>query len=97
MNKQAVLQILTELKTPLSQFGVTKLGLFGSTVRDENKPDSDIDVLIDFLLEQETFQNFMTVCEILEKSFNQDKLDIVTIKGVSPFVGQQILKEVEYV
>lgn len=97
MNKQAVLQILTELKTPLSQFGVTKLGLFGSTVRDENKPDSDIDVLIDFLPEQETFQNFMTVCEILEKSFNQDKLDIVTIKGLSPFVGQQILKEVEYV
>lgn len=97
MDKQTVLQILTELKAPLSQFGVTKLGLFGSTVRDENKPGSDIDILIDFLPEQETFQNFMTVCEILEKSFNQDKLDIVTIKGLSPFVGQQIFKEVEYV
>ena len=97
MNKQTVLQILAELKAPLSQFGVTKLGLFGSTVRDVNKPGSDIDILIDFLPEQETFQNFMTVCEILEKSFNQDKLDVVTFKGLSPYIRKQVLKEVECV
>ena len=66
MKKQAILQILTELKVPLSQFGVTKLGLFGSTVRDENKPDSDIDVLIDFLPEQETFQNLMQCTRFLK-------------------------------
>ena len=65
MDKQTVLQILTELKAPLSQFGVTKLGLFGSTVRDENKLDSDIDVLIDFLPEQETFQNLMQCTRFL--------------------------------
>ena len=92
-----VVQILTELKAPLSQFGVTKIGLFGSTVRDENKPGSDIDILIDFQSEQETFQNFLSVCKILDDIFNQEKLDIVTIKGLSPFVDQQILKEVEYV
>jgi predicted nucleotidyltransferase len=34
------------------QFGVTKLGLFGSTVRGENKPGSDIDVLIDFQVQE---------------------------------------------
>lgn len=85
-----VVQILTELKAPLSRFGVTKIGLFGSTVRDENKPASDIDILIDFQSEQETFQNFLSVCKILEDTFNQEKLDIVTVKGLSPFVGQQI-------
>ena len=47
MKKQTVLRKLAELKAPLLQFGVTKLGLFGSTVRGENKPGSDIDVLID--------------------------------------------------
>lgn len=92
-----VLRKLTELKVPLLQYGVTKLGLFGSTVRDENKPGSDIDILIDFQSEQETFQNFLSVCKILDDIFNQEKLDIVTIKGLSPFVDQQILKEVEYV
>ena len=48
MKKQTVLRKLAELKAPLLQFGVTKLGLFGSTVRGENKPGSDIDVLSDF-------------------------------------------------
>ena len=47
---------LVELKAPLLQYGVTKLGMFGSTVRSDNKPGSDIDVLIDFQPEQETFQ-----------------------------------------
>lgn len=97
MKKETVLRKLAELKTPLSQFGVTKLGLFGSTVRGENKPGSDIDVLIDFQPEKETFQNFMAVCDMLENFFKRQKLDIVTIKGLSPYVGQQILKEVEYV
>ena len=55
MKKQTVLKKLAELKTPLLQYGVTKLGLFGSTVRGENKPGSDIDVLIDFQPEKETF------------------------------------------
>ena len=97
MKKQTVLRKLAELKAPLLQFGVTKLGLFGSTVRGENKPGSDIDVLIDFQPEKETFQNFMAVCDMLENFFKRQKLDIVTIKGLSPYVGQKILKEVEYV
>ena len=52
MKKQTVLRKLAELKAPLLQFGVTKLGLFGSTVRGENKPGSDIDVLIDFKVQE---------------------------------------------
>ena len=69
MKKQTVLRKLAELKTPLLQYGVTKLGLFGSTVRGENKPGSDIDLLIDFQPEEETFQNFMSVCDLLESIF----------------------------
>ena len=76
MKKQTVLRKLAELKAPLLQFGVTKLGLFGSTVRGENKPGSDIDVLIDFQPEKETFQNFMAVCDMLESFFKRQKLDM---------------------
>ena len=64
MKKQTVLRKLAELKAPLLQFGVTKLGLFSSTVLGENKPGSNIDVLIDFQPEKETFQNFMSVCDM---------------------------------
>lgn len=43
---------------------------------------------------QETYQNYMTVCEILENRFKRQKIDVVTVKGLSPYIGQQILNEV---
>ena len=49
MTKNEVLSILTRLKPELSRrFGVTRLALFGSTVRDEARPDSDIDIMVAF-------------------------------------------------
>lgn len=97
MKKQTILKKLYALKTNLLQYGVSQLGLFGSSVRNEQTPSSDIDILIDFHPEKETFQNYMAVCEMLENLFKRQKLDIVTVKGLSPYIGQQILNEVEYV
>lgn len=49
MRKDEVLKLLTQHKPELiRRFGVTDLALFGSTVRDEARPDSDIDVLVSF-------------------------------------------------
>ncbi len=39
----------------------------------------------------------MCACRILEDNFKHSKLDVVTRKGLSPYIGQSILKEVEYV
>ena len=98
MNKQSVISLLRKAKQPLSQScGVKQLGLFGSTVRESNTESSDVDILIDFEDDKETYSNFLLACEILEKLFDRLKVDIVTLKGLIPFIGQQILKEVEYV
>ncbi|RHR58312.1 nucleotidyltransferase family protein [Parabacteroides sp. AF17-28] len=98
MNKKTVLNKLSFLKERLSsQYGVSKIGLFGSVIREENRKNSDIDILIDFQEGKETYQNFLSVCETLEELFQKHKLDIVTLKGLSPFIGKQILNEVEYV
>ncbi|PPD35831.1 MAG: DNA polymerase subunit beta [Methylomonas sp.] len=49
MNRQQALETLSKLKPQLvERFGVTRLALFGSTVRDEAKPGSDIDVVVAF-------------------------------------------------
>lgn len=49
MNRQQAIEILAELKPDLvKRFGVTRLALFGSTVRDEASPDSDIDIIVAF-------------------------------------------------
>ena len=42
MNRQQAIEILAKLKPELiKRFGVTRLALFGSTVRNEVSPDSD--------------------------------------------------------
>lgn len=49
MRKDEVLKLLVEHKPELvSRFGITDLALFGSTVRDTARPDSDIDILVSF-------------------------------------------------
>jgi len=49
MNRHQVLQTLKAAKPVLARrFGVTRLGLFGSTARDEARPDSDVDIVVGF-------------------------------------------------
>lgn len=97
MKKKSVINRLSTLKDELSAVGVTRLGLFGSTVRGENTPNSDIDILIDFDDKQETYANFLHACTILENKFKHNRVDVVTCKGLSPYIGKNILNEVEYV
>ncbi len=49
MRKSEVLALLREHKPVMAErFGVLELALFGSTIRDEARPDSDVDILVSF-------------------------------------------------
>ena len=49
IRKSKVLALLREHKPVMAErFGVVDLALFGSTVRDEAGPDSDVDILVSF-------------------------------------------------
>lgn len=49
MDRDRALQLLGQSKLALQQrFGVVDLALFGSTLRGEARPDSDVDVLVSF-------------------------------------------------
>ena len=49
MSKGDVLALLREHKPVMAErFGVVELALFGSTIRDEARPDSDVDILVSF-------------------------------------------------
>lgn len=45
--KEDVLAALTALRPELQRRGVTGAGLFGSVARDEQRPESDIDIFVD--------------------------------------------------
>ncbi|WP_448540960.1 nucleotidyltransferase family protein, partial [Roseiflexus sp.] len=48
MKKEEVIRRLTDHRQELAQFGIKSLALFGSVVRDEARPTSDVDLLVEF-------------------------------------------------
>jgi predicted nucleotidyltransferase len=97
ISKTFILSVIRTHKPQLALFGVNRIGLFGSYVRNEQQPHSDMDILVDFDPEKETFDNFMNLHNYLEELFSNEKVEVVTVKGLSPYIGKHILKEVNYV
>lgn len=73
------------------KFGVCKIGIFGSYARGEEKETSDVDVLVEF--DKPTFRNFMGLAFFLEDLFDRE-VDLVTIKGLSPYIRPAVEREV---
>jgi uncharacterized protein len=97
INKQDIFQMIIDNKVAIKNFGVNEIGLFGSYVRNEQTAKSDIDLLIDFEKDKKTLTNFINFCELVDNLFKEMKVDVVSKKGLSEFIGPYILKEVEYV
>ncbi len=97
MTRENIIAVLKFHKPELSEFGVENVGLFGSYLRNEQSDKSDIDLLIDFTPEKENFDNYMAVYDILENIFKNEKIEIVTKNGLSPYIGPKILKNIMYV
>jgi predicted nucleotidyltransferase len=95
--REHILFTLKSNKNRLMKFGIRNVGLFGSYGRNEQSVESDIDLLVDFEPEKENFDNLMAVYDLLEKIFKNEKVEVVTMNGLSPYIGPSILKEVQYV
>lgn len=89
--------ILKEEKDKLSVLGIDQIGIFGSVVRGEEKPGSDIDVLVD--VNSKSTLTLFTLVDIelrLSERLNR-KVDLVIKSDLKPNIGRHILAEVEYV
>jgi len=88
-------QILEENKDRLrNEYNVKEIGIFGSYVRNEQKENSDLDILVDFEKPIGLFK-FMELEEYLCNLLNI-KIDLVSRKALKPFIGKYILEEVVY-
>ena len=97
LSKESIKDGISSNSQLIRQYGISKIGLFGSYSKQEQKEESDIDILVDFQEDKETFDNFMAICDLLDNIFKGYKVEVVTIGGLSPYIGPHILKEVEYV
>jgi len=96
-SKNNILSTIRTHKPQLLTFGINKIGLFGSYVRNEQKPTSDIDILVDFEPEKATLHNLTSLYDYLNTLFAGEKVEVVTVDGLSPYIGRYILNEVSYV
>lgn len=96
MDKQFILQQLTSQKQQLRDFGISRLGLFGSVVRGQATQQSDIDVLVEFEPGKKSFRNFMKTANFLEDLLDRT-VDLVTPEALSSSLKPAIEKEAEYV
>jgi len=96
MQKHQALQLLTQHKPELvRRFGVTELALFGSTVRDSARPDSDVDVLVSFD-GPATSARYFGVQFYLEDLLGCP-VDLVTNKALRPELRPYVEKEAIHV
>jgi len=94
--KENVLELIRSNQDKIRSYGVRKLGLFGSFVRGEQKPESDIDLLVEFQQDKKSFDNFIQLAFFLEEIL-ESRVELITIDALSPYIGPHIIKEVEYV
>jgi len=90
LNKERIFQIITENNEKIRKFSVNYLALFGSAAREELKPDSDIDVLVE--IEEKTLDNYMDLKFFLEDLFGRD-VDLVMRGTIKPRIKDKVLSE----
>jgi predicted nucleotidyltransferase len=96
LTKDGVIGAINKSTLELRSFGVKSIGLFGSFVRSQSGPDSDVDILVEFDAGKRTYDNFIDTCFLLEDLLGR-RVELVTIDSLSPYIKPYVLKEVEYV
>ena len=94
--KEQIVTLLHEHHHHIRAFGVRRLGLFGSFVREQQRSESDVDILVEFEPGAKTFDAFMQLAFFLEALFGR-RVELVTPESLSPYIGPHILHEMTYV
>jgi uncharacterized protein len=86
MNRQHILDRLRENEPALRARGVTHAALFGSRARGDNRPDSDIDILIEIAPEivQDVY-DYVRLKNFISALFTS-KVDVVGRHALKPYV-----------
>jgi len=91
MRRDEVLRLIREHRAAIDRFGVKSIALFGSVVRDEASPNSDVDVLVEFD-GPTTFDRYMGLKLYLEDIFGV-RVDLVTPRSLKPRVRPYVERE----
>lgn len=83
---------LRKAQAEILGLGVRRLALFGSVQRDAARPDSDVDVLVEFAPGKKSFDRFAALGELLEDLLDH-RVELVTLESLSPYLRPHVLAE----
>jgi len=94
LTREQAVERLVASESEIRALGVERLALFGSVLRGEARPDSDVDLLVQFSPDAKTFDHFLALSELLEERLGRH-VELVTTEALSPFLGPRILAEAQ--
>jgi uncharacterized protein len=95
MTKQEILNYLSSHKEKFhNDYGVVKIGLFGSFARDQATLNSDIDLVIE--MNPKSFEKRIAFKREIESDLNRS-LDVGYMSALRSFIAKEVAKDIIYV
>lgn len=92
---QDILTILRKERGRLfAKYALTSMAIFGSVARGEQRPESDVDIMVEFDTSKD--YDFLELAEELQQLLKR-KVDLVVRKGVRPWYMETIEPDLRYV
>lgn len=80
------------IETLVGQFGVRRIRVFGSVARGEDRPDSDVDFLVDLPRGYDLFSQRLPLTESLQDLLHR-KVELVPEHELNRHIREQVIKE----
>ena len=88
-------RILEKIAQALKEQGATKIAIFGSYARGEERPESDIDVIVEFP-ERKSLLELVKIERELYETLGI-KVDLLTEKSISPYLIDIVRQQMEVI
>jgi predicted nucleotidyltransferase len=95
MTRRTVISRIRRHRAHLEKLGVKSVSLFGSVAREEARPDSDVDILVEFK-GRATFDRYMDTKFYLEDLLGC-KVDLVTPRAIKPSMRPYVMRDLVHV
>ncbi len=76
----------------VGQFGARRIRVFGSVARREERPDSDVDFLVDLPRGYDLFNQRLPLAESLANLLHR-KVELIPEHELNPHIREQVIKE----
>lgn len=96
MDKEEIIKFLEDHKADLeNNFGVMKIGLFGSHARGDAREDSDVDIIVE-LKSENISDHYFSLLHFLEDTFKR-KIDLGIASSIKPEIKEYVDRDIIYV